>query len=307
MPHFYHYLSITTVKGWCIRVNLKSGTINQFEDYSNFSSLQEFNRHMEMWMLQYKDDFSKGELVGLKRLVRYSAKVPGVCNAKIGTMLKSIQEEYNGNSVSRSTFKRMIQKAVALGIFTVYETERKNGSQSSNLYVFNRYPEMTSPYHEPPKKEILNHPKETSNPFKTKQNIKERKDAPLDFTFTSDRVPVSFVEAVKPFFPDAKIIEEYWQMATIAASKKNRDRECVDMIELSIKAFKQMVIKLKRNTVHNPFAYFYGVLSRKLEELYYQELEEEEEYFLESMSKQRKEASQKSELFLLLQEVLPLA
>ncbi|MDR4887887.1 hypothetical protein RGU12_10040 [Fredinandcohnia sp. QZ13] len=288
-------------------MNLKSGTIDQFEGYSNFSSLQEFNRHMEMWMLQYKDDFSKGELVGLKRLVRYSAKIPGVCNAKIGTMLKSIHEEYNGNGVSRSTFKRMIQKAVALGIFTVYETERKNGSQSSNLYVFNRYPEMTSTHHEPPETEILNHPNETSNPLKTKQNIKERKDAPLDFTFTSDRVPVSFVEAIKPFFPESKIIEEYWKMTIIAASKHNRDGECIDMIELSIKAFKQMLIKLKRNTVHNPFSYFYGVLTRKLEVLYDQELEEEEEYFAESISMQRKEASKKSELFSLLQEVLPLA
>ncbi|MEZ7792610.1 hypothetical protein [Niallia circulans] len=41
-------------------------------------------------MLPYKDDFSKGGLVGVKRL-RYSAKVPGGCNAKIGMMLKSIQ------------------------------------------------------------------------------------------------------------------------------------------------------------------------------------------------------------------------
>ncbi|MEH7237285.1 hypothetical protein [Bacillus sp. JJ1562] len=287
-------------------MNLKSGTIDKFEDYSNFSDLQEFNRHMEMWMLQYKDDFSKGELVGLKRLVRYSAKIPGVCNAKIGTMLKSIHEEYNGNGVSRSTFKRMIQKAVALGIITVYETERKNGSQTSNLYVFNRYPKMNSTHHEPPKKEILDHHKETSNPLKTKENIKKRKDAPLDFTFTSDRVPVSFVEAVKPFFPEARTIEEYWKMATIAVVKNNRDGECEHMIELFIKAFKQMIMKLKRNTIHNPFAYFYGVLTRKLEELYNQELEESEEYFAESISRQRKEASKKSELFSLLQEVLPL-
>ncbi|MEH7384818.1 hypothetical protein V7147_05285 [Bacillus sp. JJ1521] len=287
-------------------MNLKSGAIDQFEGYSNFSNLQDFNSHMEMWMLQYKDDFSKGELVGLKRLVRYSAKVPGVCNAKIGTMLKSIHEEYNGNGVSRSTFKRMIQKAVALGIFSVFETERKNGSQSSNLYVFNRYPEMISTHHEPPKKEILNHHNETSNPFNTKQKIKERKDAPLDSTFTSDRVPVSFVEAVKPFFPEARIIEEYWKMATIAASKNNRDVECVDMIELSTKAFKQMIIKLKSNIVYNPFAYFYGVLTRKLEELNYQDLEESEECFAESISKQRKESSKKSELFSLLLEVLPL-
>src|SRR5574342_512989 len=121
-------------------MNLKSGNIEGFEQYSQFKNLEEFNRHMEMWLLDHKEDFTKGELVGLKRLVRFSAKIPGVSNAKIGTVLKAIHEEYHDNGISRSTFKRMIQKAINLGILTVYETERKNGSQSSNLYVFNRFP-----------------------------------------------------------------------------------------------------------------------------------------------------------------------
>jgi N-acetylglutamate synthase-like GNAT family acetyltransferase len=94
----------------------------------------------------------------LKRLVRFSAKVPGVCNAKIGTLLKAINEDYQGNGISRSTFKRMTIKAKELGILTIHETERKNGSQSSNLYSFNRFPQS-----EPPKAEKLNYPKETNN------------------------------------------------------------------------------------------------------------------------------------------------
>src|SRR3954468_16727943 len=133
-------------------MNLKSGAIEQFEQYSQFQSLTEFNHHMEMWLAEYKGEFSKGELVGLKRLVRFAAKIPGVCNAKIGTILKAIHEEYHDNGISRSTFKRMIGKAKALGMITVYEMERKNGSQSSNLYVFNRFPQS-----EPPKQEKMNH------------------------------------------------------------------------------------------------------------------------------------------------------
>ena len=77
-------------------MNIKSGSINQFEELSQFSSLTEFNHHMEMWLVEHKHEFSKGELVGLKRLVRFGAKIPGVCNAKIGTMLKAIHEEYQG-------------------------------------------------------------------------------------------------------------------------------------------------------------------------------------------------------------------
>lgn len=133
-------------------MTIKSGVIEGFEGYSQFSSLEEFNRHLEMWLAVHKHDFSKGELVGLKRLSRFASKIPGVSNAKIGTVLKAIHEEYNELGISRSTFKRMIIKASNLGILTVYETERKNGSQSSNLYVFNRFPS-----NEPPKKEKMNH------------------------------------------------------------------------------------------------------------------------------------------------------
>lgn len=77
-------------------MTIKSGVIEGFEGYSQFGSLEEFNRHLEMWLAVHKYDFSKGELVGLKRLARFAAKIPGVSNAKIGTVLKAIHEEYNG-------------------------------------------------------------------------------------------------------------------------------------------------------------------------------------------------------------------
>ncbi|WP_238579075.1 hypothetical protein [Neobacillus niacini] len=132
-------------------MNLKSGRIEGFERYSQFKSVQEFNTHVEMWLAVKKQEFSKGELVGLKRLVRFSAKVPGVSNAKIGTLLKAINDEYQGNGISRSTFKRMTIKTKELGILTIHETKRKNGSQSSNLYSFNRFPAS-----EPPKAKCFN-------------------------------------------------------------------------------------------------------------------------------------------------------
>lgn len=255
-------------------MTIKSGVIEGFEGYSQFSSLEEFNRHLEMWLAVHKHDFSKGELVGLKRLSRFAAKIPGVSNAKIGTVLKAIHEEYNELGISRSTFKRMIIKASTLGIFTVHETERKNGSQSSNLYVFNRFP-----INEPPKKEKMNHHNKTINPFETK-TIKNNKreetalqQAPEDYLFVSDRIPKPFVDLAKYFFPSAKAIEEFWKMTTIAAYKNNQENEAETILSVSLDSFKQLIRKMKTQvTVKNPLAYYTGILNKKFQELYFGEL-----------------------------------
>lgn len=250
---------------------IKSGIIKGFEGYSQFVSLAEFNRHLEMWMLEYKHDFTKGELVGLKRLVRFAAKVPGVCNAKIGTVLKAIHEEYHDLGISRSTFKRMILKATKLGIFTVHETERKNGSQSSNLYVFNRFAT-----NEPPKQEEVNHPNETIILSKTninKTTKREETAAPAEHLFVSDTVPKAFVELVNYFFPTPKAIEEFWRMNTITAYRNNCENEQETQLSVALDSFKQLVRKLKSNvTVKNPIAYYTGILSKKYQEVYFAEL-----------------------------------
>lgn len=237
--------------------------MNQYEQYSQFESLKEFNHHIEMWLLDTKQTFSRGELIGLKRLIRFSAKVPGVSHAKIGTVLKAIHEEYHDHGISRSTFKRMIQKAIHLGIFTVYETERKNGSQSSNLYVFNRYPSI-----EPPKPQYLSHHKETINLSETNnKEIKERKvdqQPTFDYTYTSDRVPQPFTQLVQYFFPDAKVIEEYWKMTSICAYRLYSRTDHETILQTAIHAFKQMIRKLKTTkSLKNPIAYYYGILKNK--------------------------------------------
>lgn len=279
-------------------MTIKSGVIEGFEQYSQFATLGEFNSHLEMWMVEYKKEFTKGELVGLKRLARFAAKVPGVCNAKIGTVLKAIHEEYKDLGISRSTFKRMIIKAKNLGIFTVYETERKNGSQSSNLYVFNRF----NNNNEPPKNEILNHHNKTISLLKTnikKNNKREQtapaeqitdsfeettrveksieaaatKNAPEDHLFVSDRIPKPFVELVKYFFPAAKAIEEFWRMTTISAYRNNLEKEDETLLAVSLDSFKQLVRKLKlKKPVKNPIAYYTGILNKKFQEIYFGDL-----------------------------------
>ncbi|CAG9606854.1 hypothetical protein [Pseudoneobacillus rhizosphaerae] len=261
----------------------KSGRIEQFESFSSFTTITQFNTHMEMWLATCKHEFSKGELVGLKRLVRFAAKIPGVCNAKIGAVLKAIHDEYEGNGISRSTFKRMIQKAIRLGILTVHETERKNGSQSSNLYIFNCFPKS-----EPPKEEQMNHHNKTNNLFKTKeidQKIITRKEASqdekltegslskinLDHTYTSDRVPNEFIQLVKVFYSEVKTIEEFWRMTTISACKHGHKEDMGRVIHIAIQSFKQLIRKMKLGRIIKPIAYYYGIMNKKFGELFFEE------------------------------------
>ncbi len=248
-------------------MNIKSGAMEQYKSYSNFLSLTQFNNHFEMWMAEHKKDFSKGELMGLKRLVRFAAKIPGVCHAKIGTILKAIHEEYNESGISRSTFKRMLGKAKELGLLAIHETERKNGSQSSNLYVFQPFPT-----NEPPKAKKMNCHNETSNPSETKKikDLNKRPEEPsrLDSSYTNDRVPRRFVNLVKCYFNDAKTIEEYWKMAKISAYRNVCEEDPEVVLITAIHSFKQFIRKMKTIKIHNPIAYYYGILQEKFHELF---------------------------------------
>ena len=130
-----------------------------------------------------------------------------------------------------------------------------------NLYVFNSFP-----ISEPPKPQQLNHLIETSNLLKTEQKIKKRKEevAGLDYTFVSNRVPKRFVDFVKSFFPEAKVIEEYWHMVHILAFDYRLHEETDVIVDLAIDSFRQLIRKLKfTNKVRNKIAYFYGILKEK--------------------------------------------
>src|SRR5690606_17771553 len=152
----------------------------------------------------------------------FSAKVFGVSNAKIDTILQAINAKENGYGISRSTFKRMVAKAKKIGMLSVKKTVRNNGSQSSNLYIFNRYTieppvsnaEQSNPVSDDTvvsrkNKQITREKnrytieppiKLARSRFKTNNILNKRIETTLDYTYTSDYVPKEFVSVVKPFF-----------------------------------------------------------------------------------------------------------
>ncbi|WP_248278559.1 hypothetical protein [Bacillus sp. DNRA2] len=100
----------------------------------------------------------------------------------------------------------------------------------------------------------------------------------MDYTFTRDHVPKPFVNLVKCFFDHANVIEQYWHMTQIAAYRCDREKETEQVLFTAIDAFKQLIGTMKLSKkVRNPLAYFYGILTKKFNELYFSELDELQE------------------------------
>lgn len=271
---------------------LIAGNVENFKEYSNFKSLKEFNSHIEMFLAVHKKAFTKVEFMLFRRLTKYAAKVAGVANASIQALMNGVKEKDFVLGASESTFQRMKRKAIKLGILEVIPVTRKDGSQSANLWVFKRFGEQPQieeekttidtprtegeqPQAASQQGEVFRQltPHKTSYLIKSsKHNIKKRKenaftDSPvLDHSFVSDRVPAAFVAMVKPFFDDAKLIEEYWRMAVIDTyTIKDKLVSEDDIIQTAIAAFKQMIRKLKLGGVRNPVAYYVGVFKKKMD------------------------------------------
>jgi hypothetical protein len=138
---------------------MKSGHIENFKHLSVFESLRDFNNNIEMFLAEHKSEFTKSELIAFKRLVRFSARVYGVCNAKVQTILAAINKAAGGHGISRSTFERMVRKAKKLGILIVHNTARNGGGKGHNVFVFQRF--------EVSKNEKLTHCENVEKPAET--------------------------------------------------------------------------------------------------------------------------------------------
>ncbi|PFN23378.1 hypothetical protein [Bacillus cereus] len=245
---------------------MQAGNITKFAHLSQFRDLKDFNNNVEQWMIDIKEEFTKSELIALKRLIRFSAKVPGICNAKIQTIVAATHDGTMG--ISRSTFERMLRKAKTLGLIEIHNTS-KRGYQAHNVYVFIPYPVK-----EVVQSENIDVPIKANNPSKSINLLNNKRIgdrvAILDHTYVSNRVPQRFIELVKCFFDDAKIIEEYYRMYHISTYHLNA-YDSDDLLDIGLDSFRQMIRALKRNKVRkNPYAYYYGVFQRKLDKLYYE-------------------------------------
>ncbi|MBE2905522.1 hypothetical protein [Anoxybacillus flavithermus] len=254
---------------------MKAGNIEQFKHLSQFRDLKDFNNHIEQWMIDLKQKFTKSELIALKRLIRFSAKVAGVCNAKIQTLVSACHEA--GQEISRSTYERMLRKAKKFGLLIVYNTKKENGKQSHNVYVFQRYQSQIvsdSSTIDVPESAKIDGAYKTNNLSKTNNHINKRNENVLDASYTNNRVPAEFRDLVKCFYDDYKTIEELWKVIYIQTYYLSYYTQ-QDRLELALDSFKQMVRNIKQGRkVHNIFGYYWGIVGAILDREYVNTLHE---------------------------------
>ncbi|GGJ77079.1 hypothetical protein GGR02_003015 [Anoxybacillus voinovskiensis] len=246
---------------------MKAGSIEQFKHLSQFRDIRDFNNQIEQWMIDLKSKFTKSELIALKRIIRFSAKIAGVCNAKIQTLVSACHEA--GHEISRSTFERMLRKAKKFGLLIVYNTKKENGKQAHNVYVFQRYTSISST-NDVAENAKIDGAENYHSSFETNNNINKRTENvetedTLDASYTSSRVPVQFRDFVRCFWNDFTIIEELWKVIQIQTYYYTY-MTLEEKTQLGISALKQMIRNLKRGRkIINIFGYFYAIVSALLD------------------------------------------
>ncbi|WP_374187615.1 hypothetical protein ACEPPU_07240 [Priestia aryabhattai] len=240
---------------------MKSGNIENFKHLSPFKDTKEFNNHIEQWMVDIKHEFTKSELIALKRLIRFACKYAGVSNAKIQTIVSATHKDAVG--VSRSTFERMLRKARNYGIVTVHNTFC-GSNQRHNVYVFNRYQSLNTIESDVSTNELpktIDVPNQETSQDKTSNNINIRRDNVIK------DIPVDFQDLVKCYYEPKQIIE-LWKCV------KNSTRYLTYVNEqqkvyLGIRSFKQMICNIKLGyKVKNIFGYFHVIINNILDDEY---------------------------------------
>lgn len=248
---------------------MKPGNIKQFSHLSQFENVQQFNETIKHVINRYGDLFTKGEMLALQILTRFSVKEVGICNARICKLVEAAQLEKGG--ISRSTFERMLRKAKQIGILKVHHTTREKGGFSHNVYVFHRFEAPPSEKlterdvtekHTPQAALTTKKAPETKK-IENKKKIKEDHRSytleELDYSFVPSYVPEEFTKAVKPFFNRAIEICNLWDRATTAYNKIYFDSPVDYYTKTIIQAFKETVYKYKQGRIKTEFhPYFYG-------------------------------------------------
>ncbi|MEH7585110.1 hypothetical protein V7170_24890, partial [Priestia megaterium] len=238
---------------------MKSGSIEQFVHLSKFNDVKEFNNHIEQWMVDCKNYFTKSELIGLKRLIRYSCKYAGISNAKIQTLVSATHNDEIG--ISRSTFERMLRKAKQLGILTVHNTFF-GSNQRHNVYVFNHYQSTKQVESEAPTNEVP----ETIDVLNQETNKIKTNNISID-TYKENvipNVPIRFQELVRTYYSPKQVLE-FWKCVKIS-TRYLTYMSSLQKTNLGIRVFKQCIVNMKLGyKIRNVFGYYFHILNEFLD------------------------------------------
>lgn len=283
---------------------------NQLEDIKKlqrFNSLDEFNESFYIAMKQHRDAFSKGELIALKTLKNWGAKVVGVVYAKIGTIIKDLIKRKGEMYVpSRSTFERAIRKAKKLGIIKTIETkqgstsERRRNLKGNNIFIFELFSDSEqlterkdqklterenaeTPHNQAVQTPQIEGDTSLSNTSKnTLSSLRKKRD----YTYVQSFVPKFLVNKLKPFYNSADIIEDcflnavhimdsYYKGGYEFVTKANFEAFASEAINALVR--KERKLSEYGTSVRRPVGYFTNAFKQIVENAAMEELIEAEE------------------------------
>ncbi|NSL51720.1 helix-turn-helix domain-containing protein [Bacillus sp. P2(2020)] len=249
-----------------------------YRNLATFTDINQLNNAVRHYKRQYADQLTNTAVKVLDVLHRYSAKYTGVSFLAKNTIAEIV-------GVSRRTVIRVCQLLESLGIVKQYEMKRSSDmKQTSNAIVIQPIEELQTT--ETVTQEATDNSANMShenkfNSIKT-NNINKRiervdndniESIKLDKSFTSDYVPEPFKQLVGAFFNDAATIEEYWRMVRISAYHIRDIYELTDndVLNLGMESFRQTVAKWRKKRIKTkPIAYFWGVINRKIDYMFFE-------------------------------------
>jgi hypothetical protein len=101
---------------------------------AHFHTEEAFQQAVQLHLAFSYEQFTKGERIALDQLIHSSSKNHGVSDARICKMVQATHDRKGG--ISRSTFERMLRKALKLAIIEIQHTIRKEGGNGHSIYRF---------------------------------------------------------------------------------------------------------------------------------------------------------------------------
>jgi predicted transcriptional regulator len=238
--------------------------MEKLRQYSHFNSVKEMDQVVNQALSTF--ELKENERSVLFTLSQYSCKFIGVSYLKTDSLSDLL-------GVSRRTIQRALKRLSELGIIRRMKQYRKvSGGYGASITIILPLEchialspcEGVTEQATEGAQELFNENDTFISKANNQELIKERKQNELDHTYlTNSIIPVSFINAVKPFFSSAKEIYSLWGKVLLASSKYAPDVQ--ELTEVGVSAFKQTVFASKMGKIKKSFrGYLWGALAHML-------------------------------------------
>ncbi|MED1206148.1 helix-turn-helix domain-containing protein [Heyndrickxia acidicola] len=250
---------------------------SSYENLSSFDCIEDLNKTVRKYRDLIKASVKRSDLKGrliilLELLKRHSCKQIGVSYMCKNTIANIMELSYK-------TVQRLMKKLEELGIIRQIAMKRKKSMlQTSNAIIIQPIQEEVS------NKDTVEKGDKCPTLFKTKTTTLKQKinrlrtyetviqhndknsfnDLPVEFC--SDRIPKEFVKLMSYYFNKAFQIDEFYKCYMLVCDKYNQQESYC--INIALDSFRQLIRKMKRSTINNPFGFYTRILQKKMKGIY---------------------------------------